>query len=65
MYVGDEPRDIMAAMGAGFGASVAVATGAASYKYLQTHAVFKPDYVIRSMAELIELIDNIKAERVE
>jgi len=62
MYVGDEPRDIMAAMGAGFGASVAVATGAASFKYLQTHQVFKPDYVIHSMAELIELIDNMKTE---
>jgi len=65
MYVGDEPRDIMAALGAGYGASVAVATGAASFKYLQTHPQFKPDYVIRSMAELIDLIDNMKAERVE
>jgi len=65
MYVGDEPRDIMAALGAGFGASVAVATGAASFKYLQTHQVFKPDYVIHSMAELIDLIDNMKTETVE
>lgn len=65
MYVGDEPRDIMAAMGAGFGASVAVATGAASFKYLQTHAQFKPDYVLRTMAELIDLIDSMKVERVE
>ena len=63
MYVGDEPRDIMAATGAGFGASVAVATGAASLKYLQTHPQFKADYVISSMAELIELIDSMKAER--
>ena len=65
MYVGDEPRDIMAAMGAGFGASIAVATGAASFKYLQTHPQFKPDHVIRSMAELIDLIDNMKAANVE
>jgi phosphoglycolate phosphatase-like HAD superfamily hydrolase len=54
----------MAALGAGFGASVAVATGAASFKYLQTHQVFKPDYVIRSMGELIDLIDNLKTETV-
>ena len=65
LHVGDEPRDIMAALGAGFGASVAVATGAASFKYLQTHQVFKPDYVIHSMAELIDLIDNMKTETVE
>jgi phosphoglycolate phosphatase-like HAD superfamily hydrolase len=65
MYVGDEPRDIMAAMGAGFGASVAVATGVGSFKYLRSHPQFKPDYVISSMAELIELIDDMKAERVE
>ena len=65
MYVGDEPRDSMAAMGAGYGASVAVATGAASFKYLQTHPYFKPDHVIRSMAELIDLIDNLKAEMLE
>ena len=62
MYVGDEPRDIMAAINAGYGASVAVATGAASFTYLQNHAQFKPDYVIRSMAELIDLLDNLKAE---
>jgi len=65
MYVGDEPRDIMAALGAGYGASVAVATGTASFKYLQTHPYFKPDYVIRSMAELIDLLDNLKAEMAE
>jgi phosphoglycolate phosphatase-like HAD superfamily hydrolase len=55
----------MAALGAGYGASVAVATGAASFKYLQTHQYFKPDYVISSMAELIDLIDNLKAEMEE
>lgn len=62
MYVGDEPRDVMAAMGAGYGATVAVATGAASFAYLQSHPLFKPDHVIRSMAELIGLIDLLKAE---
>jgi phosphoglycolate phosphatase-like HAD superfamily hydrolase len=65
MYVGDEPRDVMAAINAGYGASVAVATGAASFGYLQSHPQFKPDYVIRTMSELIDLIDNLKAERVE
>jgi phosphoglycolate phosphatase-like HAD superfamily hydrolase len=55
----------MAALGAGYGASVAVATGTASFKYLQTHPYFKPDYVIRSMAELIDLLDNLKAEMAE
>ena len=62
MYVGDEPRDIMAAINAGYGASVAVATGAASYNYLANHPEFKPDYAIRSMSELIGLIDRLKEE---
>jgi N-acetyl-D-muramate 6-phosphate phosphatase len=65
MYVGDEPRDIMASLAAGFGASVAVATGAASLNYLQTHQTFKPDYVIPTMAELIDLLDNIRTEPAE
>ena len=65
MYVGDEPRDVMAAINAGYGASVAVATGAASFGYLRSHPQFKPDYVIRTMSELIDLLDNLKAERVE
>jgi phosphoglycolate phosphatase len=62
MYVGDEPRDIMAAINAGYGASVAVATGAASFNYLQNHPDYKPDYAIRSMGELIGLIDRMKEE---
>src|SRR5216684_2834306 len=37
MYVGDEPRDIMAATNAGYGAAIAVATGPASYRHLETH----------------------------
>src|SRR5216683_1202335 len=62
MYVGDEPRDIMAAINAGYGASVAVATGAASFSYLQNHPDYKPDHALRSMSELIGLIDRLKEE---
>ncbi|MFZ0658709.1 MAG: HAD family hydrolase [Candidatus Binataceae bacterium] len=62
MYVGDEPRDIMASAQAGFGASVAVATGTASADYLRTHPSFKPDHVINSMGELVGLIDRIAQE---
>ncbi|HEY6394472.1 MAG TPA: HAD family hydrolase, partial [Candidatus Binataceae bacterium] len=62
MYVGDEPRDIMAAANAGYGAAVAVATGAASYSYLRTHAEFKPDYVMHSMSELLGLLADLKAD---
>jgi phosphoglycolate phosphatase-like HAD superfamily hydrolase len=65
MYVGDEPRDIMAAAQAGFGAAVAVATGTATYGYLKTHPQFKPDFVMRSMAELLDLLDNLRAEGTE
>jgi phosphoglycolate phosphatase-like HAD superfamily hydrolase len=62
MYVGDEPRDIMASAQAGFGASVAVATGTASADYLRTHPSFQPDHVINSMGELVGLIDRIAQE---
>jgi phosphoglycolate phosphatase len=62
MYVGDEPRDIMAAANAGFGASVAVATGAASLGYLRTHPRFQPDYVLQSMGELLGLLDRLRGE---
>lgn len=64
MYVGDEPRDIMASAQAGFGASVAVATGTASADYLRTHPSFRPDHVINSMGELVGLIDRIGKEHV-
>jgi phosphoglycolate phosphatase len=60
MYVGDEPRDIMAAGNASFGAAVAVATGAASYTYLESHPNFRPDCVLRSMSELVGLLDRMK-----
>ncbi len=62
MYVGDEPRDIMASTAAGFGAAVAVATGAASYEHLENHPQFKPDFVLRSMGELLALIDRLKED---
>jgi phosphoglycolate phosphatase-like HAD superfamily hydrolase len=65
MYVGDEPRDIMAAAQAGYGASVAVATGAASLGYLQNHPQFKPDYALQSMGELIGLLDTLREEGIE
>ncbi len=60
MYVGDEPRDIMAAANAGFGAAVAVATGAASYEHLCGHPRYRPDFVMRSMGELLSLLDWLK-----
>jgi phosphoglycolate phosphatase-like HAD superfamily hydrolase len=63
MYVGDEPRDVMAAMGAGYGA--AVATGPASYNFLREHPQFRPDYVMRSMSELVGLLDCLKQEATE
>ncbi len=63
IYVGDEPRDIMAADEAGYGASVAVATGTASVHYLQNHPNFRPDHVIESMGELIGLLDRIARRR--
>jgi phosphoglycolate phosphatase len=63
MYVGDEPRDIMAATNAGYGAAIAVATGPASYRHLETHPQHRPDYVMRSMAELVGLLDRLRDER--
>ena len=60
MYVGDEPRDIMAASNAGFGAAIAVATGPATYEHLQTHPEHRPHFVMRSMSELVGLIENFK-----
>ena len=60
MYVGDEPRDVMAAMNAGYGASVAVTTGPASYRTLSSHPRYRPDFVMHSMSELIGLLDRLK-----
>jgi phosphoglycolate phosphatase len=60
VYVGDEPRDIMAAMNAGFGAAIAVATGPATYDHLLTHPEYKPHHVMRSMRELPALLQNFR-----
>jgi phosphoglycolate phosphatase-like HAD superfamily hydrolase len=60
--VGDEPRDIMAAIQAGCGAAVAVATGAATYRHLAQHPEYKPDRVMRSMAELLDVIESLSKE---
>lgn len=65
MYVGDEPRDIMAATAAGFGAAVGVATGAASYEHLSSHPQFKPDFVLRSLAELLDLLDRLRRNEAD
>ncbi len=62
MYVGDEPRDVMAATNAGFGAAVAVATGPASYRQLSSHPRHRPDHVLRSMGELIGLLERLRDE---
>ncbi|HUY84683.1 MAG TPA: HAD hydrolase-like protein, partial [Steroidobacteraceae bacterium] len=62
MYVGDEPRDVMAAMNAGYGASVTVATGPASYRMLSDHPQYRADFVMRSMNELIGLLERLKGE---
>src|SRR6516225_3087029 len=60
MYVGDEPRDVMAGIGAGFGATVAVASGPATRTMLQNHPQYRPDFVIGSMAEFVGLLDRLK-----
>jgi phosphoglycolate phosphatase-like HAD superfamily hydrolase len=60
MYVGDEPRDVMAGIGAGFGATVAVATGPASMELLRKHPRYRPDFLIKSIAELVDLLDCLK-----
>jgi phosphoglycolate phosphatase-like HAD superfamily hydrolase len=61
MYVGDEPRDVMAATQAGYGAKVAVATGAATEGYLREHPQYQADFVLSSMGELIGLIDHLQS----
>ncbi len=61
LYVGDEPRDIMAAQQAGFGGTIAVATGAASFSYLKNHPQHRPDYVMGSMDELLDLIEAMRS----
>ena len=65
MYVGDEPRDVMAAMNAGFGAAVAVATGPATYEHLLTHPEYRPHFVMRSMNELLPLLTRFERGEIE
>jgi phosphoglycolate phosphatase len=65
VYVGDEPRDIMAASNAGFGAAVAVATGPATYEHLLTHPEYRPHWVMRSMSELFFVLEKLSAEPCE
>lgn len=65
MYVGDEPRDIMAATGAGFGAAIGVATGPATYDHLRNHPEHRPHFVMRSMRELLHLLERLRNERME
>lgn len=60
MYVGDEPRDVMAATQTDYGAKVAVATGPATFAYLRDHPQHRPDFVMHSMDELIGLLDQLK-----
>jgi len=60
VYVGDEPRDIMAATNARFGAAIAVATGPATYDHLLTHPEYKPHHVMRSMRELPALLKTLR-----
>jgi phosphoglycolate phosphatase-like HAD superfamily hydrolase len=60
VYVGDEPRDIMAATNARFGAAIAVATGPATYEHLLTHPEHKPHHVMRSMRELDGVLQNLR-----
>jgi phosphoglycolate phosphatase-like HAD superfamily hydrolase len=60
MYVGDEPHDVMAGRGAGFGATVTVATRPASIAFRQNPPHYRPDFLIGSMAEFIDLLDRLK-----
>lgn len=62
VYVGDEPRDVMAATNARYGVAIAVATGPASYDRLTNHHEHRPRFVMRSMAELLDVLDRLEAE---
>jgi phosphoglycolate phosphatase-like HAD superfamily hydrolase len=61
-YVGDEPRDTMAARNAGFGVAIAVATGAAGFEHLLTHPEFRPDYLLHSMDQLPDLLTKLEQD---
>ena len=60
LYVGDEPRDVMAARNASYGAAIAVATGPAPYDHLCNHPEFRPDVVMRSMSELLPVVKHLE-----
>jgi phosphoglycolate phosphatase-like HAD superfamily hydrolase len=60
IYVGDEPRDVMAATAAGYGASIAVATGIVNAGSLRAHPNHRANHVIASMAELLPLLDSLQ-----
>ncbi len=60
VYVGDEPRDMMAAINAGYGARVAVATGPATHNQLAAHPEYPPHFVMRTMGELVELLAKLE-----
>jgi phosphoglycolate phosphatase-like HAD superfamily hydrolase len=62
IYVGDEPRDVMAATNAGYGASIAVATGIVGAPLLRAHPQYRPTYVIESMADLLPLLDHLNLD---
>jgi phosphoglycolate phosphatase-like HAD superfamily hydrolase len=61
IYVGDEPRDVMAAANACYGASIAVATGIVSANSLRAHPQHRPSHVLASMAGLLPLLDQLNA----
>ena len=44
-----------------YGGSVAVTTGPASYRMLSSHPQYRPDFVMRSMSELIGLLERLKS----
>ena len=62
VYVGDEPRDVVAARRAGFGAALAVATGPAAVRLLNNQVESPPDFVMRSMGELPGVLDRLARE---
>lgn len=59
VYVGDEPRDMMAATKAGYGVSIAVATGIVNVASLRAHPQHRAGHVLASMSELLPLLDQL------
>lgn len=51
---------MMAAINAGYGARVAVATGPATHHQLAAHPEYPAQYVMRTMGELIGLLAKIE-----